>query len=159
MTVWMPFSRCRPKADRMYVTIFRLLWKNKSQPFVFRNMSGKRHPGRHISSSSTSRGGETFSCFCDSGKQLEILNFLPEIQDLGLTVFRSRKPGSPKRCLPVPKHKACQKRQGIRLRSVRCHRLEAENLEVLTVRKRNRKRKKCLFPASGHSIRFPIPLP
>ena len=33
-------------------------------------------------------GGETFSFFCDSGKQLEILNFLPDIQDLGHTVCR-----------------------------------------------------------------------
>ena len=52
-------------------------------------------------------GRDTFSFFCDSGEQLEILNFLPGIQDLGLTVCRCQKPGSPKRCLPVPAHKAC----------------------------------------------------
>ena len=48
MTVWMPVSRCRPKADRMYVTIFRLLWKNKSQPSVFRNMTFWMLFSRHI---------------------------------------------------------------------------------------------------------------
>ena len=53
-------------------------------------------------------GGEIFSFFCDSEELLEILNFLPDTQDLGLTVCRSRKPRSPKRCLSVPKHKACQ---------------------------------------------------
>ncbi len=51
---------------------------------------------------------DTVSFFCDSEEQLEILNFLPHIQDLGLTACRSKKPGSPKRCLPVPEHKACQ---------------------------------------------------
>ena len=53
-------------------------------------------------------GGETFSFFCDSGELLEILNFLPDTQDLGHTVCRMKKPGSPKGCLPVPLLKTCQ---------------------------------------------------
>ena len=94
-------------------------------------------------------GGDTCSFFCDSGEQLEILNFLPHNQDLGLTACLSRNPGSPKRCLPAPLHRDCQERQGIRHWSVRCHSLEAENLEFLTVRRRNRKRNKCLRLASA----------
>ncbi len=100
-------------------------------------------------------GGDTFSFFCDSGEQLEILNFLPDNQDLGHTACRYAKPGSPKRCLPVPLSRACQERQGIRHRSVRCHSPEAENLEFLTVCRRNRKRKKCLRPASGNPQNAP----
>ncbi len=49
-------------------------------------------------------GGETFSCFCDSEEQLETLNFLPDTQDLGLSAFRIKVPGSPKRHLPMPIH-------------------------------------------------------
>ncbi len=94
-------------ADRCSKAAHAWLRHNNRLDSMFRNMSGKRHPGRRISSSSTSRGGETFSFFCDSGEQLEILNFLPHIQDLGLTVCRCRKRGSPKRCLPEPLHKAC----------------------------------------------------
>ncbi len=33
-------------------------------------------------------GRDTFSFFCDSEEQLEILNFLPDAQDLGHTVCR-----------------------------------------------------------------------
>ena len=65
-------------ADRSTKAADGRLWKNT-------------HPASQtyrLSSSSTSRGGETFSFFCDSGKQLEILNFLPDAQDLGLTVCR-----------------------------------------------------------------------
>ena len=45
-------------------------------------------------------------------------------------------------------------RQGIRHRSVRSHCLDAENLEFLTVRRRNRKRKKFLRLASGQPPRL-----
>ena len=41
-------------------------------------------------------GGDTCSFFCDSGEQLEILNFLPHNQDLGLTECLSRNAEAPK---------------------------------------------------------------
>ena len=68
----------------------------------------KMVPDRYIKFIQYQPGGETFSFFCDSGEQLELLNFLPDTQDLGLTVCRMKEPGSPKRCLPVPKYKACR---------------------------------------------------
>ncbi len=67
-----------------------------------------RQPDRHITFIQYQLGRDTFSFFCDSGEQLEILNFLPDIQDLGLTACRCQKHRSPKRCLSVPIHKACR---------------------------------------------------
>ncbi len=97
-------------ADRSTKAADSRLWKNTRPASVFSEYVWKMASRQtyKLSSSSTSRGGETFSFFCDSGKQLEILNFLPDAQDLGLTVCRWLKPGSPKRCLPVPLHKACR---------------------------------------------------
>ena len=111
--------------------------QNKRLDDRLRNMSGKRHPGLYVkfmrldAAKLTARclsavniwktaarqiyrfsqyqlRRDTFSFFCDSGEQLEILNFLPHTQDLGLTVCRCQKHRSPKRCLPVPKQKAYQ---------------------------------------------------
>ena len=85
-----------------------------------------------------------------SGRKLRISNSSPESQKkekcLRLAVFWiyfTCLPGSLK-----PPKGACQC-QNIRHRSVSRHCPEAENLEFLTVRKRNRKRKKFLRPASG----------
>ncbi len=52
-------------------------------------------------------GRDIFSFFCDSAEQLELLNFLPDIQDLGLTACCCQKHRSPKRCLLMPKCKTC----------------------------------------------------
>ena len=65
-------------------------------------------PDSHIKFIRYQTGREMFSFLCDFGEQLEILNFLLYIQDLGLTVCRCKNPGSPKRCLPVPEHRTCQ---------------------------------------------------
>ncbi len=108
-------------------------------------------PHRHIKFIQYQLGRDTFSFFCDSGEQLEILNFLLHIQDLGHTVCRMKKPGSPKRCLSVPLHNACHNARASGTGPSAATALKQENLEFLTVRRRNRKRKKCLFPASGYS--------
>ena len=50
-----------------------ILWKHVRKAVAYRYMKFIRYQP----------GGETFSFFCDSVELLEILNFLPDKQDLG----------------------------------------------------------------------------
>ena len=55
---------------------------------MLQNFAAQQAAGQTHKFSQYQPDRDTFSFFCDSGKQLEILDFLPHIQDLVHTVCR-----------------------------------------------------------------------